>query len=667
LLAAPLTAADEGMWLYNAPPLDRIEKVYGFRPTQQWLDHLRLSSVRFNNGGSGSFVSAEGLTMTNHHVGSDCIQGLSSKEKDYMAAGFLAEKREDEGRCPDLELNVLMSITDVTAEVNNGLKPEMDAGSRSAAQRAAMARIEKQCTTDTGLRCDVVVLYEGGAFHLYRYKKFTDVRLVFAPEEKIAAFGGDPDNFNFPRYDLDMAFFRVYENNRPAKTPHFLKWSAGGPKEGEVAFVSGNPGSTGRQLTMTQLEFLRDTVYPHRLELFSSRLKRLHDYAAQNAEQARRARDVILTYENSYKAYTGFQSGLKDPKLMAERARREKTMREAVAARADWQKEYGGTWDAIAQAEKTYQGFFKEYQLLEGSIGLRQSELFQKARHLLRMPVEKAKPSDQRLREYRDSNLASLEQGLYSEAPIYKDLEALVLGSVLAELQSALGKDDPLIKQVLDGGTPDQAAARYVNGSHLDQAAERRKPSENDPMVALARAVDARARDLRKRFEDQVDAVERKNGSLLAKALFSTQGASQYPEATFTLRLSYGAVKGYVENGKKIPFTTDFTGLYKRATGQDPYKLPQRWVNRRREMKLETPYNFVLTADIIGGNSGSPVVNRNGEVTGLIFDGNIQSLPNRFLYTDEVARSVAVHSEGIMEALRSMYEAWALVSELKGK
>ncbi len=674
LVLAAAVAADEGLWTFNNIPKQLLEQRYGFSPSDAWLDHLRLSSVRFNNGGSGSFVSPDGLAMTNHHVGSDCIQELSSAEHDYMANGFYAATRAQEKKCPNLELNVLMGIADVTADVNAGTKPEMSAAERSAAQRAAMSRLEKECAESTGLRCDVITLYEGGAFNLYRYKKYTDVRLVFAPEADVAAYGGDPDNFNFPRYCLDISFFRVYEKDKPARIEHFLTWNSNGVKEGDVIFVSGNPGSTGRQLTMAQLEFLRDTAYPWRIQLFKSRLKALYEFSAQSAENARVARDVILSYENSLKATTGYQGGLLDADLMAKKAASEKAMRQEVAANPALAKEYGGVWDSLAQAEKTYAGFYREYQLVEAPIGLRQSELFARARHLARMPGEKAKPNATRLREYRDSNLESLEQSLFSTATIYGSLEIVILGRVFAEMVESLGADHPLVKQILAGDTPQQAAARYVAGSKLGDVAERRKLAEggagavetsNDAMIQLARLVDPAARAARKRFEDEVDAVERRNGSLLAKLLFALRGTTQYPEATFTLRLSFGAVKGYSDAGRPRRWYTTFQGLYELEAGAPPYRLPKRWMDRKGLLKLDTPYNSVNTADIIGGNSGSPVVNRNGELVGIIFDGNIQQLPNRFLYTDNVARSVAVHAAGIVEALQKIYGAQGLVRELR--
>lgn len=676
LLTLPALAgwADEGLWTFNNFPKQLVQERYGFTPSDAWLDHLRLSSVRFNNGGSGSFVSPNGLVMTNHHVGSDCIQELSSAAHDYMSNGFYAPTRKQEARCPNLELNVLMSITDVTAEVNAGVTPAMDAAARSAAQRGAMARIEKECAEKTSLRCDVVVLYEGGVFNLYRYKKYTDVRLVFAPEADIAFFGGDPDNFTYPRYDLDISFFRVYENNQPVKVEHYLTWNPRGIKEGDVVFVSGNPGSTGRNLTLAQLYFLRDTSTPWVLKTLRSRLAVLRDFSARGPEETRIARDTIFGYENSVKALAGYLSGLTDPELMARKEAAERDLRAVIAADPEKEKKYGGVWEALAGAQRTYAAFYAEYYLLERPGGLNQVRLFDMARTLTRLPAETAKPNEKRLRDYRDSNLDSLKQDLFSEAPIYDSLQKVMLTELLTELRDTLGASDPLVQKILAGRSPAAAAEAYVDGSTLKSVEARRKLAEggqtavdasNDTMIALAKMVDVRARELRKRYEDEVESVERKNGSLLAQALFATRGTSVYPEATFTLRLSFGAVRGYVENGRPWRWTTTFHGLYEREAGIPPYKLPRRWLEKKSALKLDTPFNFVSTNDIIGGNSGSPVVNREGELVGIIFDGNIQQLPNRYLYTDEVARSVSVHAAGILEALRHVYGADAVVRELR--
>jgi hypothetical protein len=671
LVAAFAAQADEGMWMFNNFPKQIVQQRYGFTPSDVWLDRVRLSSVRFNNGGSGAFVSPEGLVTTNHHVGSECIHQLGSAAHDYMVAGFYAPTREQEVRCPNLELNVLVGIEDVTAAINAGVKPETDPAARNTAQKGAMARVEKECNERTGLRCDVVTLYEGGIFNLYRYKKYTDVRLAFAPEADIAFYGGDPDNFTYPRYDLDVAFFHVYENNQPVHVEHYLVWNPRGIGEGDLVFVSGHPGSTSRQETLSQLEFARDVEHPELLRSLRARLALLREYSARGTEETRIARDTIFSYENAVKDIVGLQAGLLDPAIMARRSAVEKELRDRVVADAKMQKEYGGAWDAIAAAEKKFAGFYREYRIF--GFGLRQSTLYRFARDLIRLPAERAKPNDQRLREYRDSNLDSLKQDLFSEAPVYDAPEALMLTQVFTEMRDVLGPADSLVKQILAGRSPAEAAAAYVKGSKLPSVEERKRLFEGgqkavdtstDTMIALARLVDAKSRELRKRYEDQVLAVEQSNRTLLARALFSVRGTGVYPEATFTLRLSFGAVKGYVDEGRPRRWYTTFYGLYENSVGIPPYKLPQRWLDKKAALNLDTPFNFVSTPDITGGNSGSPVINRNAEFVGIVFDGNLQQIPNDFLYSDEQARTIAVHAAGIVEALRKVYGAEAVLREL---
>jgi len=675
-ILSTLASADEGMWLFNAPPKDKIKATYGFELTQEWLDHVRLSSVRFNNGGSGSFVSADGLTFTNHHVGAACVQQLSTEGHDYIKTGYYAKTQAEEAKCPNLELNQLVGIEDVTAKINDGVKPGMSAPEAAQVQRAAMSRVEKECTTATGLRCDVVTFYSGEVYHLYKYKKYTDVRLVFAPEFDMAFFGGDPDNFTYPRYDLDITFFRVYENDKPAHLDNYLRWSRTGVKDGDLVFVSGHPGSTGRMLTLAQLEFLRDLQYPSYLKLFARRIALLQAFSKESEENARIAKEDIFGLQNSQKAITGYQSGLLDKSIMDAKAADEAKLRAAFKADPkDAAAE--DPWEEIASAIRVERSIYPQYSYLERMRGF-SSHLAQTARVLVRVAAEKPKPNSERMREFRDSNLPSLEQQLFSTEPVYKNLETTLLADSLSEMQDALGKDDPDVQKVLQGKSPADVAKDLITNTKLEDVAVRRELYEGgqaaieastDPLIVAMRAIEPSARAVRKEFDDKVDSVLRRDGTLVAKARFAQSGFNQPPDATFTLRLSYGAVKGYTENGKAIPFETNIGGAFEHATAhgdQPPYKLPESWMKAKTKLDLKTPLNFVSTPDIIGGNSGSPTVNKQGEVVGIIFDGNIQSLPWNFAYSDVQGRSVSVDARGIQEALRRVYGATALADELLG-
>jgi hypothetical protein len=675
LLASSFAFADEGMWLFNAFPKDKVKAKYGFEPAQAWLDHVRLSSVRFNNGGSGSFVSPDGLTFTNHHVGATCIQQLSTGGKDYMKTGFYAKTQAEEAKCPDLELNVLVGIEDVTPKVKAAAKPEMTAAQAGQAQRAAMAGIEKECATSTGLRCDVVTFYSGEVYNLYKYKKYTDVRLVFAPEFEAAFFGGDPDNFTYPRYDLDISFFRIYENDKPVHLDNYLRWSPTGVKDGDLIFVSGNPGSTGRLKTMSQLEFFRDVDYPSRLENYTRRINLLQKFSEESEENARIAKEDIFGLQNAFKAYTGYLGGLKDTEAMAKKAADEQEQRQAFKAK---HPNAPDPWAEIDQSMKVQREIYLPLTYVERRRGFN-SELARIARDLVRAAEERAKPNGERLREYRDSALPSLELQLFSSAPIYKNLETVTLADSLLQMKEALGADNPVVTTVLGGKSPEEVAKAVISGTKLEDIALRKQlyeggeaaiQSSTDPLIALMRSVEPEARAVRKRYDDEVDAVERTDGAAIAKLRFAKSGFTEPPDATFTLRLSYGAVKGYTENGKKIPYLTTLGGAFQHAaehSNKDPYHLPESWTDAKPKLKLSTPLNYVSTADIIGGNSGSPTVNKAGEVVGIIFDGNIQTLEWNFFYSDKVARAVHVDSRGIREALQTIYNATGLVNELTGK
>ncbi|HKP87985.1 MAG TPA: S46 family peptidase [Blastocatellia bacterium] len=670
-----IVRADEGMWTFNNVPRGEIKKRYGFDIADQWLMKVQLASVRFNNGGSGSFVSPDGLVLTNHHIASDTLQKISSAEKDYIKDGFYAPTRDKEARALDLELNVLVSIEDVTARVNAAVKAGLSGAEASAARGAEIAAIENESTEKTRLRSDVVVLYQGGQYNLYRYKKYTDVRLVFAPELGAAFFGGDPDNFMYPRYNLDMALFRVYEDGKPIKSENYFKWSKTGAKAGDLVFVSGHPGSTARLNTVAHLEYLRDTGLPFAVRLLTREHALLEKYGATGQEQARRAQEELLNVENALKAYRGQLEGLQDKSLIEKKAKAEESLRRQIAADPKKQKEYGDAWDAIAKGRKALPAYSREYSLIEGGTGF-QSDLFAIARGLVRLAAENEKPNSERLPDYTDARRASLELNLYSPAPIYADLEKMRLADALAFTSEELGADNPVVKRILNGKTAQARAAELVEGTKLADPAYRKQiaaggvkaiEESTDPMIVLARSIDGEARAVRKRYESEVLSNERANYAKIARSLFETEGTKLYPDATFTLRLSYGAVKGYQENGKQVPPFTTIAGLYERAAqhgNKFPYEIPASWMKKKSAINLNTPFNFVSTDDIVGGNSGSPVFNKDAELVGLVFDGNIQSLVGNFVYDETVNRAVSVDVRAMTEALRKIYGANELADEL---
>lgn len=666
----PRVTADEGMWLLNEPPRKLLQERHDFALTDTWLQRAIQASVRFTNGGSGGFVSPDGLIVTNHHVGAGAIQKLSTKSANYLQNGFLAATRKQELKCPDLELNVLQEIVDVTARVKAAVKPGLPDAEAARARRAIIAKIEKESTDKTGLRSDVVPLYQGGLYHLYRYKKYTDVRLVFAPESSVADFGGDTDNFEYPRHSLDVAFFRAYEDGKPARPANWFRWSAAGPREGELVFVTGHPGSTNRQDTVAMLKHRRDHTLPYLLTRLRYQEALLSQFAGRGPDEARMAAKDLHRAANSRKAFSGQYQGLLDPAILAAKEKAEHEFRKLAGDDSAWKR--------IAQAQKSYAGFERKYHLLETGHAF-DSELFGIARHLIRLAVERPKPSAERLREYGDARLASLEFQLFSPAPIYPELERARLAGSLSFLAEQLGGGHPFVAKVLAGRSPAARAAELVAGSRLFDVAERKRLSSggqkavegsDDAMIAFAKLVDDEARQLRKRFEEEVEEPQRQAMAKIAEARFKQFGKGVAPDATFTLRLAFGVVKGYEVEGETLPFTTTWGSAFERAEKmgfREPFTMSKRWREKKDTLDLKTPFNFVATSDTIGGNSGSPVLNRAGELVGVNFDRNRHGLVRNFVYTDVQARHISVHSRGVLEALRVLYAADGLVKELAGR
>lgn len=674
LLLAFAASADEGMWLFNQPPREILRDRHHFEVSDPWLEHLQKASVRFNSGGSGSFISEDGLLISNHHVGADALQKLSTKEHNYLEDGFHARRLDEELKCLDLELNVLMSIEDVTARVNTAVPQDASPEKAFEARRQIIAQIEKESLEKTGLRSDVVTLWKGGAYHLYCYKKYTDVRLVFAPEQQIAFYGGDPDNFEFPRYDLDICLLRAYENGKPARVPHYLKFSPAGAREGELVFVSGHPGRTSRLLTVAQLEAVRDHSKPMNLDFIKQFEVLLNSWSQRSEENGRRARDILFGFQNSRKAYDGHMAGLLDPALFAAKQKAEQELKRRFGAEARF-RDAVDAFDKIAQSTKTSTESALRHYVLEAGRGF-YCDSFGLARTLLRAADERPKPNGERLHEFADSSRESLELDLFSEKPVYPDLEILTLTHSLGWMASNIGYDDPLVQKVLAGKSPAERAAQLIQDTKVRDVAFRKKlydggtsavVAAKDPMIELARLIDPEARALRK-AEEQQEEIRKQAHGVIARARNEALGATGYPDATFTLRLAFGTVKGWNESGHEIPAFTTLGGLYQRAEEmkqRPPYDLPTIWQKRKSRLHLDLPFNFVSTCDIIGGNSGSPVVNRAGEFVGIIFDGNLPSLVWDYAYSDVQGRAVSVHSSSILEALERVYGAKGLATEIR--
>ncbi len=669
--------ADEGMWTFDNFPARRMQEAYGFAPDRAWLDHLRLASLKFP-GASGSFVSRDGLVLTNHHVGRSAIQQVSSAEHDYVRDGFAAPSRDEEIRIPGFELLTLVDQRDITGEVNAAVKAGMKEAEARAARENRVAELKQEEARRSGLKVEEVVLYQGGEYWLYSYERHTDVRLVAAPEERVAFFGGDSDNFTFPRHDLDFALFRVYKEGRPYRPAHHLAWSPEGAKDRELVFVTGHPGATARQETAAQMAYAREAWIPFRLRSMELQRRALLKHGERGPEAKRLVNDQVFGLENNLKRFRGFLAGLNQVEAMARVAEAEKALRAAVAADSKLRARAGGSWGAIARAVATQRRLMKEQEL----VNARNSKMLGLALTLVRLFEEEGRPEGQRLAEFKEANLRATRGTLTNPRPVDPGVDEALLAGGLREAVEELGPGHPFVKAMLGAKSPEEAARRAVSGSRLHEPAFRKQlldggreavASSGDPMLALARILDPFQRRVRKRWEDEVDAVLKEHGGRIAQARFQVYGKTQYPDATLTLRLGYGPVAAYGANGTRIqPFTT-FAGLYDRAWSQGPealngaWALPPRWQEAWKGLGLNVPLNFAYACDTIGGNSGSPVVNRRGELVGLNFDGNIEKLSNRYFYDAASMRACAVDARAILEALRKVMGAPHLAEELEGR
>ena len=674
LLNVPAFLADDGMWTFDNLPLKQWKERYGFEPSQAWIDKVRLASPKVNNASAG-FVSPNGLIATNHHVASGYIERLSSKERDLLKTGFYAKTRAEELKIPDASASVLFSYDNVTDRVLNAAKSGANDAEMAAKRSTEIAAIEKDCPA--GLRCEVISFYSGGEYWLYRFKRYTDIRLVMAPEEQAAFFGGDYDNFTFPRHDLDFTFLRAYENDEPAETPNYFKWSETGAAEGEFIVVSGYPGSTARLLTVAQLAYQRDIGNPLQEKVWTTRRKALENYAKLGAEQQRQANPGMRSFANSLKRLAGQQEGLLNPRNFAKKEAEEKDLRSKLAQKPELDRQYAPAWENIASAYKQMPPMAN--RLAFSNIGA--SRLAIIAQQIVTYHVETAKPNDKRYPEFRDTRLEAFKSSLLSPAPIYTEMEEAALTDWLTEGRKVLGPSDPFIKAAIGDAEPTEVVRRAFRETKLTDPAARKAlidgpasavASSTDPMITLARRVEPIIRELREWNEKTILNVEAANGTKIAQARFAVYGKTMPPDANSQLRIEYGIVKGYDEDTTLVPYKTTFFGLYDRAFSfgeKDPFHLPQSIKDARTRVDLSTPLNFVYTADTIGGNSGSPVINRNGEIVGLNFDSNLQKLSNRYWYSEEEegSRAVGVHTAGILEALRKIYNAEGLAKELTGK
>jgi Peptidase S46 len=677
MLAANPARADEGMWTFDAFPAAKMQAKYGFAPDQAWLNRVQQSAVRLSSGCSASFVTGTGLIMTNWHCASDCVANLSSADKDYGLNGFLAATLTDEKKCPGMEAEVLVSITDVTSKVK-AATAGTPVANVTQVRNVAIARLEDEACAGTDkekFKCDIIPLFRGGQYKVYKYRTYKDVRLAFSPENAMGFFGGDPDNFNFPRFNLDGAFLRAYENNAPVATPVHLPWTTETPKENDIVFVAGNPGSTQRLRTTSQLKFERDYVLNTRQLIRSELRGRLVEYRTKGEEQKRSAEDTLFGIENSYKAQYGQQRALMDPQFFAIKEREEAELKQRVRANPALRREIGDPWAEIDAALVIQRELFLQNEFLEARAGSI-SSLYGQARQLVRMANERAKPAADRLAGYSDSGLANIERQILTEVPVYKDHEVIGLELWLSKAREFLTADDPAIKRLLGRESPEGLAARAIAGTKLDQKSERQAlitggkaaiEASTDPLIVLARRAETDARAINVRMNQQVNGQISRAAERIAKARFAVYGSSVYPDATFTLRLSYGVVKGWTYAGVVVPPTTTIAGYFERGTGEFPFVVAPSWAAAKSTLNMSVPFNISTTNDIIGGNSGSPLIDRQGRIVGAAFDGNIHSLGGNYAYDERLNRTVSVTTAALTEALTKVYKADRLVAELMAR
>jgi hypothetical protein len=669
-------AADEGMWPFNRLPKAELERKYGFVPSPEWIRHLQRSSVRLSSGCSASFVSQTGLTLTNHHCAEECISWLSSANRDYIKGGFYAKAGAEERVCPGFEIHQIAEISDVTQRVQQATQG-LDGQAFHQAFRAESARIEKACATSEDITCEVVSLYRGGVYELYQYRRFRDVRLVFAPEVDIAFFGGDPDNFNFPRYDLDVTFLRAYDNGKPAATPDHLTMATTPLRPNDLTFTSGNPFSTERLRTVAELEYARDHQLIESLLSLARYRGFLVEYAKRSPEAARVSKSELFGVENYFKALRGSHQALLEPEFFARLVAKERDLRARVDRSSELKRKYGSAWAAIEKAQENLLALQPDLDWIEAPNAFRpawaKTSFFGWARTLVRGTAERDKPNEERLEEYADARLPDVTQRLFARVPVNRPFEIAKLAFGLAQMREELGADHPYVKQVLGKSSPEELAAELVRGSRLDDVAERERlwkggkaavMAAKDRMIQLALAVDGAGRALRVRYENEIESSMRKNSELVAKARFEVYGTTSYPDATRTARVSFGTVRGWREPGKVVPSFTFLGGTFERATGRFPYALPKSWLDKQKLIDHDVPFNFVTDNDIIGGNSGSPVVDRRGELVGLTFDTNIHGLGNAYGFDIAKSRMVAVDVRAIAHTLDVVYGASRIKDEL---